>query len=74
MWMVVKSRLNPANFTFRSHRPWRISSFPKLQPITLLEALEELEPGQFDNTHLRTLQRRVKHWRAQEGPEQYDYL
>ena len=28
VWMVLKTRLNLANFTFHSHRPWRISVAP----------------------------------------------
>ena len=28
LWMVLKTRLNPANFTFHSHQPWRISVAP----------------------------------------------
>jgi hypothetical protein len=40
-----------------------------LQPITLLDVLEHHAPGLFDQSHLRTLQRRVKRWRAKHGPE-----
>ncbi len=65
-----KTRKDPLNGAFEKHLVPLLEVEPKLQPITLLEALEELEPGQFDNTHLRTLQRRVKRWRAQDGPEQ----
>jgi len=65
-----KTRKDPFNGAFEKHLVPLLELEPKLQPITLLEALEELEPGQFDNSHLRTLQRRVKRWRAQEGPEQ----
>jgi len=43
---------------------------PGLQPITLLEVLEEKASNQFDHSHLRTLQRKVKKWRAKLGPEQ----
>lgn len=43
---------------------------PALQPITLLEVLTEKSPSQFDQSHLRTLQRRVKKWRIKHGPEQ----
>jgi hypothetical protein len=32
--------------------------------------LNDKVPGQFDQSHLRTLQRRVKRWRVKEGPEQ----
>ena len=43
---------------------------PTLQPITLLDELDKAAPGKFDHSHLRTLQRRVKRWRAKYGPEQ----
>ena len=65
-----KTRKDPFDGAFEKHLVPLLKLEPKLQPVTLLEALEELEPGQFDHSHLRTLQRRVKRWRAQEGPEQ----
>ncbi len=36
---------------------------------TLLEELQRRHPGQFSEKHLRTLQRRLKHWRATRGPD-----
>lgn len=42
---------------------------PSLTGITLLEYLEDCYPGQYGNQHLRTLQRRIKRWRATAGPE-----
>jgi hypothetical protein len=41
-----------------------------VQPITLLDVLNDKALGQFDPSHLRTLQRRVKRWRVKEGPAQ----
>ena len=41
---------------------------PELEPITLLEYLDDNYPGEFDNSILRTLQRRVKAWKANYGP------
>lgn len=41
---------------------------PMLQPITLLEHLQDQFPGQYPDGLLRTLQRRVKQWRALSGP------
>lgn len=41
---------------------------PELLPMTLFEQLCESYPGRYDNTILRTLQRRVKAWKAQHGP------
>lgn len=41
-----------------------------LQALTLFEYLQRRYPGEFQDGQLRTLQRRVKHWRATEGPAQ----
>jgi hypothetical protein len=40
-----------------------------LQATTILELLESRYPGQFGPGQLRTLQRRVRDWRALRGPE-----
>lgn len=42
---------------------------PNLQAITLLEQLQLNHPEQFPDKLLRTLQRRVRHWKAMKGPE-----
>jgi hypothetical protein len=41
---------------------------PTLQALTLLALLQERYPGQYGDELLRTLQRRVKRWRALDGP------
>jgi ABC-type dipeptide/oligopeptide/nickel transport system ATPase subunit len=41
---------------------------PGLEAKTLFEDLQRRYPGQFADGQLRTLQRRVKIWRALEGP------
>ena len=41
---------------------------PGLQAKTLFQWLQREHPGQFQDGQLRTLQRRVKLWRATEGP------
>jgi hypothetical protein len=41
---------------------------PGLQALTLFEYLQRKYPGRFEEGQLRTFQRRVKHWRAVEGP------
>jgi hypothetical protein len=43
---------------------------PSLTGLTLLEYLDDNYPGRFQQSHLRTLQRRVQRWRALHGPEQ----
>ena len=42
---------------------------PGLEALTLMEHLCRQYPGQFQMSQLRTLQRRVKRWRALAGPE-----
>ncbi len=42
---------------------------PELQANTLLTILQERYPGQYGNELLRTMQRRVKRWRALAGPD-----
>ncbi|MEX2354165.1 MAG: IS21 family transposase [Gammaproteobacteria bacterium] len=42
---------------------------PSLTGITLWEHLDEQYPGQYPERLLRTLQRRVKHWQATQGPD-----
>ncbi|MGA9042296.1 MAG: IS21 family transposase [Terriglobales bacterium] len=44
-----------------------IEKQPNLSPITLLEYLQELYPGQYENHCLRTLQRYMRKWRALNG-------
>jgi hypothetical protein len=41
---------------------------PGLQSTTVLEWLGREYPGEFDESHLRTLQRRMRQWRATAGP------
>ena len=48
----------------------RLRATPELEARTLLELLQEKYPGEHDEGQLRTLQRRVKRWRAEQGPEQ----
>ncbi|MCP4761581.1 MAG: transposase family protein, partial [archaeon] len=41
---------------------------PGLEAKTLFEALQREKPGKFSDGQLRTLQRRIKVWRATKGP------
>jgi hypothetical protein len=43
---------------------------PELQGVTLLEYLQQKYPGQFGQSVLRTLQRRIQQWRGTSGPPQ----
>ena len=57
---------------FDADWPWieeRLTGAPELEAKTLFEALRQHRPGVYDEGQLRTLQRRVKRWRAQHGPE-----
>ncbi len=43
-----------------------------LQATTLLDLLEQRHPGQFGVGQLRTLQRRIRDWRALQGPDRME--
>ena len=40
-----------------------------LEAVTLLDVLKERHPGKFSDGQARTLQRRLRDWRAEHGPE-----
>jgi len=42
---------------------------PALNAVTLLEELQRRHPGEYDSGVLRTLQRRMRQWRALHGAE-----
>lgn len=44
-----------------------LEEFQELSPLTLLEYLQEQYPGRYPDKLLRTLQRRIKQWRAIHG-------
>lgn len=46
----------------------KLRDAPELEAKTLFEHLVERRPGRYTEGQLRTLQRRIKRWRAQEGP------
>jgi hypothetical protein len=48
----------------------QVATNPGLEAKTIFEALQRQRPGRFADGQLRTLQRRLKHWRATAGPEQ----
>jgi len=47
----------------------RLAAEPLLEAKTLFEVLQAEHPGRYEDGQLRTLQRRVKAWRAERGPE-----
>jgi len=46
-----------------------LEAYPGLKAVTLLEYLQRQYPGQYPDSVRRTLERKVKHWRAKHGPE-----
>jgi len=52
----------------------KLSLNPGLEAKTLFDYLQREQPGLFFDGQLRTLQRRVKVWRALEGPSQETYF
>ena len=42
---------------------------PRFTGVVLLEYLQDLYPGQYPDRHLRSLQKRIKQWKALYGPE-----
>ena len=47
----------------------QVAANPGLEAKTIFEALQRKHPGAYADGQLRTLQRRLKQWRAVEGPE-----
>jgi hypothetical protein len=64
--------------TWRTHEdafaedwPWieeLLAYNPSLQAKAVFQALQRQDPGRYQDGQLRTLQRRIKHWRATAGP------
>ena len=52
----------------------RLELAPGLETKTLFEDLQRRFPGRFQDGQLRTLQRRVKRWRALQGPDREVYF
>ena len=63
-----RTRKDPLSNVWVSELEPMLSLSPDLQAITLLEYLQREYPGEYDDTVLRTLQRRVKQWRILKGP------
>ena len=63
-----RTRQDPLIDVWQSEVVPLLEANPELSPITLLEYLDDNYPGRFGNSIHRTLQRRVKAWRALHGP------
>ena len=64
-----RTRKDPFAAVWDSEIVPRLEEAPKLQAATVLEDLQKRYPGKYPNSLLRTLQRRIKRWRALSGPE-----
>ena len=64
-----RTRSDPLEVVWDSELVPLLSVNPELLPVTLLDYLCERYPDQFDHRISRTLQRRVKAWKLQHGPE-----
>jgi len=63
-----KTRKDPLETVWDSVLVPMLEADPQLLPMTLFEYLCDNYSEQFDNTIQRTLQRRIKRWKAQHGP------
>ena len=63
-----RTREDPLESVWDSELIPLLLSQPELRPITLWEYLQEKYPGQYSRSILRTLQRRVRQWKATSGP------
>ena len=63
-----RTRLDPFEEVWEEIRD-KLEDNPGFEAKTLFEDLQRRYPGRFSDGQLRTLQRRVKVWRALEGPQ-----
>lgn len=63
-----RTRQDPLIDVWQSELVPLLEANPALLPMTLLEYLDDNYPGRFGNSIHRTLQRRIKSWRAVHGP------
>ena len=52
----------------------QLADAPGLEAKTIFDVLAERFPGRYEEGQLRTLQRRIKQWRAAEGPEKVTFF
>ena len=71
-----RTRQDPFEEVFEEHiEPLLVADEERqLRAPTVLKLLHERCPGRFDSSHLRTLQRRIRTWRAQQGPDREVYF
>lgn len=64
-----RTRKDPLKEAWENELVPMLEASPSLQAITLLEYLQDKYPDQYADSLLRTMQRRVKRWRALHGPK-----
>jgi hypothetical protein len=64
-----RTRVDPFHDVWRSEIVPLLEKVPAIRATTVLEELQRLHPGRYPDRVLRSLQRRLAHWRATEGPE-----
>jgi len=64
-----KTRQDPFEGVWETDLVPLLESEPKLEARTLLEELQKRYPEEYPDKQLRTLQRRVRQWKAISGPE-----
>lgn len=69
-----RTRTDPLEVVWDSEVVPLLQTDPQLNAVTLLEELQRRYPGQWDSSVLRTLQRRVRQWRAKFGAEREVYF
>ncbi len=65
---IYRTRKDPLSEVWETTLVPMLEAQPGLLPMTLFEYLQDHYPGQFDKVQ-RTLQRRIKQWKAKHGPE-----
>ena len=69
-----RTREDPLQSVWDSEVVPLLQADSRLNAVTLLEELQRRYPGQWDSSVLRTLQRRMRLWRAQFGAEREVYF
>lgn len=64
-----RTRSDPLSAVWDSEVVPLLRAEPGLTAVTVLDELQRRHPGDYSNAVLRTLQRRIRRWRALEGPE-----
>jgi hypothetical protein len=64
-----RTRLDPLADVWEAELLPLLQTSPHLSAVTLLEELQRRHPGDYAPSTLRTLQRRLRHWRATHGRE-----